>query len=309
VPVGGQGSATAGSGVLVGWAGRGGDVAGMMAAAGSGAAGQLAGTAGELAAAGSGGADSCPTSYTTATHIVINVTWSGSLALSAGSGKIHVWSKSETLENGSTGAVVGQSCGSVLPAVTTSAIAGNEKILPEMLDAIWDKPTMPRFTGTLTKSGNTVTVDPGVALLGLSMSNPLDSWPAATSITGVDHDGDGFLGVTSIPKTSAGFSAPPTDLGKSHRADKLYLAIRNIMTLSSTFEGCPETTTGTATIKNFENHVIGCHVQNGGACNSDQISFVDSNRTVFKLGGATFTSQRVDADATCADVRAALPMQ
>jgi hypothetical protein len=333
----GRGSNAGGSGVVVGTAGRGsnGGAAGMMAAAGSGAAGMQGGGAagmmaaagsgaagdqgaagdgaggsgGEMAAAGSGGGDTCPTSYSTATHIVINVSWKGTTVLKAGSGQVHLWSKSDTVESGSTGTVIGQSCGSVLPAITTTAIAGSEKILPEMPDATWDAASMPKFTGSLTKNGNTVTIDPGVALVGLSMSNPLASWPSATSITGVDHDSDGNLGVTAIPKTTSGFSAPPTEITKTHRADKLYLAIRNVMTLSSTFEGCPETTTGTANVTNFENHVIGCHVKGGGECDSTQASFVDTNRTVFILGSATFSSTRISAAASCADVRAALPAQ
>jgi len=203
--------------------------------------------------------------------------------------------------------VESQSCGSVLPAITTTAIAGSEKILPEIPDLAWDSASMPTFTGTSTRSGDVVNVDPGVALLGLSLSNPKATWPAATSITGVDSDGDGKGGVTANLKQTGGFVAVPTNLAKSSRADKIYLAIRNIMTLSATAPGCPETYTGTASVTDFENHVIGCHVKGGSECDSTQSKFVDDNRTIYKLGSASFTSQRVAADASCADVRALLP--
>ena len=250
----------------------------------------------------------CPTDYSMATHIVINVSWKGTLALAAGSGKVHVWTKSHNVENGNTISVVSSSCGSVLPAIMTSSLAGSEKILPEIPDAAWDAPSMPTFTGTGTRSGDILNLDPGVALLGLSLSDPKAAWPAASSISGVDHDGDGNSGLTATSKETDGFKAVPVNISRSARADKVYLAIRNIMTLTATAPGCPDSYMGTANVSKFENHIIGCHVKGGNECNSDQKQFVDDNRTVYVLGSATFSSQRVAADASCAAVRAALPL-
>ncbi|HTU57826.1 MAG TPA: hypothetical protein VMF89_05320, partial [Polyangiales bacterium] len=85
------------------------------------------------------------------------------------------------------------------------------------------------------------------------------------------------------------------------------LAIRTVMTLNSTVEGCPETYSGTANVSKFENHIIGCHVKDGGECNDTQKKFVDDNRTVYTVTSATFTAKRVADDASCAAVRAALP--
>jgi hypothetical protein len=314
---GGSGSqVNAGAGA----AGSAGDAptAGSSANAGTSAAGSggdssaagSAGSGGALASGGSGGAGAaCPTDYTMATHIVINVSWASTYALNAGSGKVHVWTKSNFSESGSTASVTSRSCGSVLPAITSSALAGSEDILPEIPNAAWDNAAMPTFAGTANRSGNALTIDPGVALLGLSMSNPTAAWPAVAAITGVDHDGDGNLGITAVAKVDNGFSAPPTDISKSHRADKLYLAIRNITTLSASVVGCPNSYTGTANVSKFDNHVIGCHVQSGGACTTTQRDFVDSNSTVYTINSATFTSQKVSGDATCADVRNALPLQ
>ena len=139
------------------------------------------------------------------------------------------------------------------------------------------------------------------------MSNPTGTWPSVANIMGVDHDGDGFPGIVAIPKTTDGYSTIPVQMASNPRADKIYLAIRNIMTLSATFEGCPESYNGTANVTKFDNHVIGCHVKGGGECNTTQRDFVDSNTTVYKLGTANFTAKRVSADASCADVRAAVP--
>ena len=314
-PVGGSGGK-----VAVGGAGGAGGsaqgAAGMMASAGGsqGVAGKPAAGSGgsEQPAAGSGGGSTCPTSYVAAAHIVLNVSWADSLALPEGSGKVHIWTKSKFNENGSSITTESQPCGSTLPKITTKPIAGEDTILLEIDPLAWDEPTMPRFTGTATKEGNTTTVSSGAALVGLSMSDPTAAWPAATAITSVDHDGDGHPGITTKPRQTSGYDAPPVEIklfGEPLRADELYLAIRNEMTLTSTTEGCPDSFSGTANVTKFDSHVIGCHVKGGSECTKDQKKFVDDNRTNYIVGSATFTSVRVSADATCEDVRAALPVQ
>jgi len=40
---------------------------------------------------------------------------------------------------------------------------------------------------------------------------------------------------------------------------------------------------------------------------NSQTGFVDKSRTIYKPGAATFTAKKVADNATCADVRAALP--
>lgn len=308
---GGAGGSTSGSDAGSGGSDAAGGTGGTTAAGSGGA--DAAGGSGGSASAGTGGGSSeptCPTDYMLATHIVINVSWKETYALTAGSGQVHVWTKSHFVEDGSTASVESQTCGSTLPPIQTTQLAGDEKILPEIPNATWDAPNMPHFMGSATRDGDMVTVDPGVALVGLSMSNPKGVWPdAPDSIISVDHDGDGNAGVTAIPKQDGGFSAPPVNISlvNKTRADKLYLATRNIMTLSANVPGCPETYTGTANVTNFENHIIGCHVKGGDECSSGQTGFVDDNRTVYIVGSASFTSVRVSADATCADVRAAVP--
>jgi len=287
-------------------------------AGGSGGVGEepVGGAGGSLAEGGTGGSsnsNTCPTDYTVATHIVMNVTWPkttgpfGVEVVPAGSGVVHLWSRSNFEEDGNSAVIRSKSCGSVLPAITTSDIAGNEKLMPEIPNASWDKPSMPEFTGSSTKTGNSVVASTGVALVGLTMTNPTATWPTRTGIMGVDHDSDTFPGLAAIPKTTDGYSAVPLDINRSKRADRVDLAIRTVMTLSSTVEGCPENYSGTANVSKFENHIIGCHVKGGGECNDTQKKFVDDNRTVYTVKSATFTSKRISDDASCADVRAALP--
>jgi hypothetical protein len=98
------------------------------------------------------------------------------------------------------------------------------------------------------------------------------------------------------------------------KADKLYLATRTVIALHGKLDGC-EAISGTADVPFFDNHIVGCHQVSGGDANGDckgmdpnmGIVFVDDSRTIHKPGAATFTAKRVPDNATCADVRAALP--
>jgi hypothetical protein len=152
-------------------------------------------------------------------------------------------------------------------------------------------------------------IDSGAALIGLTLGDPNGAWPAASSIMGLDQDGDGRPGITAIPRNGDGFSPPPTSLAQTQRADQLDLVIRNVMTLTATVDGCPDSYNGSASVKFFDNHVIGCHVMGGNECSAAEAQFVDEQRSVFVPGSATFTAKIVPDGASCADVRTALPMQ
>jgi len=245
-----------------------------------------------------------------ATHIVIDVAWDGSLALAKGSGQVHLWSKSKFVENGDRASVMSRSCGSILPETKTSALAGGYSVMPEIPNTAWDAASMPIFNGTATRLATGVwQVDPGVALMGLSMLDPNAEWPDADAVTGVDVDDDGTPGVTAITRVGGNFQAPAVNLTQSQRADELSLASRNIMTLTSNTIGCPERSEGVADVTAFDSHIIGCHVSGGGECTEGQRDFVDSNRTIYEVQGGSFTSQRIADDASCDEVRAALPIQ
>jgi len=328
VKPGGNHGGSGGSGPVVDPQGGGGGAAGqdMSAAAGSGGDGSQ-----EVAGAGGAGGDgsgppvggsggdmgpTCPTTYTMATHIVMQVSWpkstsSGFTVVNAGTGTVHVWTKSVFDENGNSATVMSNSCGSSLPPIQTTAIAGSEKYQPIIADSVWEQPTMPTFSGTATKNGNSYSANPGIALVGLKMTTPTGTWPAATSVQGVDHDGDGHPGIAGGSMTTGGYVAIPVDISRNNRTDRIDLATRTTMTLAMTqsemANGCPKSYTGTANVTQFDSHVIGCHIKGGNECDSTQQGFVDTNRTVYTVTSATVASTLVADGASCADIRAALP--
>ena len=322
VPQGGAGGSGAGGGGAQSGAGGSSPQGGSGGAGGSGGSAADGGSGGDGSGGdgsggdGSGQGGSCEGEFTTASHVVISVQWEATTATKGESGTIHLWTKSHFNRTGNSATVESTSCGTILPAITPSTGAnffiGSKKILPEIPDAAWDAAGMPKFTGTATWSDAGHTIDPGVALLGLSLSDPESAWPAegADITTTLDHDGDGKAGITANSTDDATYQAAPTKLAfNPPRADKIYLAIRNSMTLSSNETGCPDETTGTVAVKAFDNHVIGCHVNGGDECTDAEAKFVDDNRTVYEVTSATFRSTIISDSATCADVRAALPVE
>ena len=166
-------------------------------------------------------------------------------------------------------------------------------------------------------------------LIGLTMNSPTqDPWPA-TITTQDDEDHDNAPGVTvaaatgplAMPTPTASmYSYVPTNiplvlLEQPVRASSLDLAIRQVTIVSGKVQDC-NTITGTVDIPTInskpaiDSHILGCELVDGGACttgSSSQTSFVDNSQPVFTPSGATdFQSIRLDAGATCADVRRAV---
>jgi hypothetical protein len=258
-----------------------------------------------------GGACEAMTSGTQAVHVIMQVTWPGSVGTESGAGTVNVWTRSKfTIDGSNNITATNTPCGSQIPEITKTPIAGGGKVLAEFPPAIWNSAMIPSFpaTGTQTGSniGSKVTMKATPVIVGATMSDPNGAWPAVGAVVGADHDGDGKLGIASVPRNGGGYSLPPTSLLRTNSADKLYIASRTTSALDGTRDSCT-TTKGTAMIANFDNHIIGCHVAGGGECTKSESDFIDQNRTVFVVKSATYETKIVPDGSTCDAVRAALP--
>jgi hypothetical protein len=317
--VAGTGGSNGGSGGAV--AGSGGSSTGGATGTGGAATGGGSGTGG--AATDDGGNGSCPpqTSFTLAVHEILDVTWPATTAAAAGSGKVHIWNRTKLAATGMDLSGTTEACGSVLPEFKLSLggqiVTGktNGKVLPQFPDAVWDATSMPKFAshGTISgwEAGSTINFDATLGLVGLTMADPKGAWPDSyKDVTAADHDGDGEPAITAIPKNDGDYTQPPSALGifgSAPTVDKLYIASRTVIALTGTFASCTEQS-GMAQVESFDSHVVGCHVNGGNDCVADQIDFVDTGRTKYQVTGATFASKKVADDASCAEIRAALPM-
>jgi hypothetical protein len=315
---------TTGAAGTTGSAGASGSVG---AAGASGVAGSQAGTGGSGTAAtggsgtaGTGGASAnCAprAAFTEASHSILQVKWDAGTATSAGTGVVHVWAKTAWTANGNNLAGTVKACGSVLPPASLTQLVGGGMILIEIPNSAWEAAGMPTFQVTGTQTGwnvGSMVSNNYAVMIGYTMANGATAdWPMSyTGITmTVDSDGDMNPGLTSVPRNGGGYVLPPTSalgaiLGGA-RADKVYLVTRNVATNMMTRTSCDESS-GTATFMHFDNHVVGCHVSGGGECKSDEVAFIDTNRTQFQVMSATIETKVVADTATCADVRTALPM-
>jgi hypothetical protein len=268
----------------------------------------------------------CDFGGTWAKRLIINVGWAPQgitgIIIAPGTGTIKQWVKSTRVRSGDAATDTSVVCGIALPDFQGTAIAGGETYGVRFPDSMFDSGDLPPDVAHATLVGSTAgasyTTTATAALLGLTLADATTApWPS-TITTEVDADDDGNPGVTADVAQGTFYSDIPLDIRKSKRADRLYLAIRQVTELTATFTDCDHAS-GTVTIPQIPNtpsgkyaidsHVIGCGWAGSTTnCTSAQANFVDSTQPVFTPSGYTqFTSVRIPTGGTCADVRAALP--
>jgi hypothetical protein len=307
---GGSGGASTGSGGSA-TAGTGGSSGGAGGTGASGSGGAT-GTGGSGPAAGS-----CPANATFGMRVVMEVTWPSTTAAAAGMGRITTWNRTSLGASGDALEGMLRGCGTVLPETSLTALgriaAGGDKILIEVPNEVWDKPSMPSFVARGKQSAPgpaaSVTLE-WATLVGIDFPDPRAAWPASyTGLTGVDADGDGKPGYTARPRGMDGYVLPPTSVGiggSAPAAEQLFLVSRHLVAVTAMRPSCDEMS-GPANVTAFDSHVMGCVVRGGADCTRSQTDFVDGNRMKYVVKSATFAAKKLPDDATCADVRAALP--
>jgi hypothetical protein len=285
----------------------------------------------------------CDFDGTWGSRITIDVSWTPQgltgIILAPGTGQIRQWVKGNRVQGGAARTALSDTsvvCGIELPDFKETTIAGGETYGVSFPDKLFDERYLPIFTvnGALNGAsplspGATYSTTTTAALLGVMMANPTtDPWPA-TILTEVDMDQDGQPGVTAAAAQGPGYSEIPTEIPGAFqqpaRATALYLAIRQVTVVTATVTDCshmvgtveiPQIQTSPGNSKYaIDSHVLGCALADGGNCTTStpsqpgsQASFVDNSQPIFTPSGMTeFRSIRLAANASCADVRSALP--
>jgi hypothetical protein len=296
---------------------------------------------------------SCPSqsSVVLGAHIAVTVSWPSSAAANTGSGPLDIWLLSNATTTGTGGLQFSgptSTCGTTLPdlslntlgaaAVCAPGMTCPSKVQIQLLNSTFQKVTRTFLTtGSQTSwnPGGSITTMPVLGLLGLSTAvTASTSWPPACAsnclATGSggddgafsasevsDDDGDGHPGITANPRHDSSYSLPPTSItpfSVPPLADQVYVVSRNLIALSAMRMTDCTHGSGSATLSLFDNHVVGCHIATpSGPCTSDQVSFLDSNRTVYgpTAGSVATTSAplkgtvkltELPAGSTCASV-------
>ena len=260
----------------------------------------------------------CDLSGTWGMRMAVTVSWPGTPVLETGSGTVRAWARVVRTQSSSTAIVdSGKPCGIEVPDFRGTALAGSELygiLFPNSLFDNANSIQPSTVPGTLTSSqvGASMTTPAFATLIGLTMAAPVtDPWPLPASITQRDDELDGQPGVTTNAKTGGTYFLPPIDPFKVFRADRLFLAVRQVVSLSGTLSDC-STMSGTAAFSKQDVAVLGCHVAGTGTpgvlCDTIQRDFLHNNSPVFTMpASGTFSMKKLAAAATCANVRTELP--
>jgi hypothetical protein len=278
---------------------------------------------------GNGQTCQCNLNGTFAVKAEFDIEWDatvflGVTVISAGSATTSSWSIRKHTQTGSTIDVDTTGCGGTVPDLCSPFF--NQAFAQNFPDAIWDLPSMPVSESTMTL----VDPDPGeaflgpteVTLLGLSIPTPGGPWPGEwndVSITWLDHDNDGLLGVTSKmintgTSTSCGgmpyANLPdPTTPFSATRITDVRVGSRSIGTYDGSLTSCSviegEVTGSASGFPEINGHVHSCKLSNGNACSLAQINALDdqAQATGRRTLATRFTMVKVADDVTCGDVR------
>jgi len=263
----------------------------------------------------------CNFTGTWATKLTIPVSWVPQgltgVILNPGSGTIGQWILQSRTQSGTALTDTTVVCEIDLPDFQGTIIAGSETYGVRFPNSLFDNHYLPSFTiaGTVSSLAPdaSYTTTPSAALLGIAMASPTtDPWPSAiVALTEeVDSDRDGNLGVTALAAQGSSYSDIPTDLEKDSRATAVFVVIRQVTQVSGTVTDCNQLTDSNGDSKYaIDSHVIGCELEgDGGTCSAAQWGFIDGTQPVFTpSGGSTFATLRMPLNATCAQVRQALP--
>lgn len=249
-----------------------------------------------------------PNTYTRATRSALELSWPETLVFTAGTGTLVTWGK-VTYTKRSDGALEMESrpCGSVSPAVTLTELAGGLKSAAQIPFTAFDSPNMPTLRTTIMPREDRSLSFRYNTPLGTMLSDPDAEWPSPSMLVPFDHDGDGSPGVTVVPLEGPEYAKAPTSISQLEFVDRLYVASRIGAQVSVT-PACSGTAVGTIEPLGFDTTVVGCHVEDRDDCDETEVRFFRNGQPIYTLGkSGNWTEVEVPQDATCADVRAALP--
>jgi hypothetical protein len=249
----------------------------------------------------------CPTRFTIAARASMDMSWPDTVGYLGGRGMLQAWSKiTHTLSDGGS-SWESTPCGVSLPDVITSPLLDGIELSNEIPVATFDLPSMPRASGKATWASGSYTME-SLTVLGAMLLDPSGPWPTRRALMPADHDGDGKVGITAIPRTGGVFGLPPTDIGQTQHADQIFIASRIVLRMSAPSTSCSVPSEGSIEPLGFDYTIIGCHAQGRDDCKESEVNLLSNNSPTFMLGTrGTWSLRPIAEAASCAQVVAALP--
>ncbi|HEX6244151.1 MAG TPA: hypothetical protein VFZ61_24715 [Polyangiales bacterium] len=253
----------------------------------------------------------CDLTGTFALRLSLEASWSSTGALVSGNGEFVFWARLRLTQSGNmlTGTLA--PCGEAVPDFR--AINLVERYGVSVPDAMFDRgaglPALPA-SATLTDSfpGGRFALERTAIVMGAALSDPINgAWPSANAIAARDSDADGKPGITLPYKTSGSYFYPPADNLGVTRVQAGYIATRVAFGLSGALDTC-NSSSGTVSAQSIDARSLGCRtVADLRDCNAIEANHLDENTPRYQVGQARYKLHRIADNATCANVRSALP--
>lgn len=265
-----------------------------------------------------------------AIKVTAPVGWGDDAVLMKRTGVIHQWGLLSLTQAAGATTLTGsvRACKLTIPDFQTAQALLSEwygiTFADEGFDAQADTPIP--LTGSVSSLllGANVTFASHAIQLGVKIgppANPTGPWPPIANFTPangyalVDTDANERPGLSAGVKTGAvpGVNGAQFEniicdisggLQNPLRCNLLDLAIRQITAHSGTVDAC--TTLRGSTNAAIENHIVGCRLESGVACNAGQAELVDAARPIYTVTNATFLATKLASGDDCAAVRAAI---
>jgi ABC-type branched-subunit amino acid transport system substrate-binding protein len=247
-----------------------------------------------------------------ALKLTVPVTWPATSLLTAGRGEFVSWAHVQLSQSGSAlqGTVV--PCGQTVPDFS-NAILIAETYGVEYPASIFDRtPMLPGVpsAGTIggAMPGASFSLGRTAWLAGITLRDPVeDVWPNTFELMPRDDDADGEPAITGLYKRGIPHVAVPVDSAAAARADRGFIAVRIVFDLEGSLSSCTQSF-GAANVQAIDSHTVGCSLSvTGLSCTGMQANHLDTNTPSYSVGASSYALQKVADQASCSDVRAALP--
>ena len=255
----------------------------------------------------------CDLSGTYALKITHPTNWAQNANIQSGSGDHVYWLRLIGTHSGNNLGAQLLECGRRVPPFRARAVS--ETYGFEVPNTVFDRSPaiLPTVNQTITLGNTSPTASINMPLtaflLGATMANPTTAaWPSsAGSLTSVDMDGDGIAGVRVNYRNDSTYDYPRAGGNAfSPRVSNPHAATRLVFSLQGALTSCT-TAAGAATVTQINTRIFECQLSGGGTCSNSEADFLDDNCLVYTSTAATYELEKIAANASCADVRNALP--